>query len=317
MRLPRARSESASKRARSHGVGIRSAAACALALAAAAMCVGCDAEPKSIDERTPRDGHLWDTEDPDAAGAPREVLFAAGAFVATLAVALVVARSRRSSRGAGTTSRVRVRGRRISVSVARRVRIFDGDGAKSRGHRAGQGRPAGTEFPGFMSEQGLLETIERIANDPTAYRSGALPTIPGRFLAAARVRGRHGEAVLLKVVVEPAGEGVLAAYPGDGPRTAGEAAFGESDAAAPRDVVREALARACAALPDAAAAYAEVSPLHPDSIGTLACFEELMRQNEPETALYALDEIARDVGAPSACRAALDDAATALDVRRW
>jgi hypothetical protein len=204
----------------------------------------------------------------------------------------------------------------IRISDARRTQILDGNGARSAGHRPGAGRPAETEFPASMSDRRLLATVERIANDPAAYRSGTVPKGRGRFVAAAHVVGSDGKRALVKVVVEPDGEGVLAAHPGGEAPPTGDVPRSCGVATTPQERVREALARARAVLPASSAGYERASPRHADSIGTLAEFEELVSQNEMEMALYALAEIARDVDAGPSCWSALDEAADFLGVRR-
>jgi hypothetical protein len=96
---------------------VRCAECCAL-LAVATTCGGCG-EP-SIVEQTPRDGHLWDTEDPGAARAPPGVIVALVLICFLLVFSL--ARRRRAGRGrrnrgagrgsaAGASGRPRSRGR--------------------------------------------------------------------------------------------------------------------------------------------------------------------------------------------------------------
>ena len=108
--------------------------------------------------------------------------------------------------------------RPFKVSPARRTHILDGDGPNSGGHRWGQGRPKKTEFPHWAPDDQIVENAERIANDPASYKAGVLPTGPDRVVAEGHMVGPNGEVVIIKVVVEPAGEGTITAHPTSLPR---------------------------------------------------------------------------------------------------
>ena len=81
----------------------------------------------------------------------------------------------------------------------------------------------------------------------------------------------------------------------------------------PQERIEVALRRARAALPTGAAAYATENPHNPDSIATLAYFEELLEQREWEVALYALAEIARGTRAGTDAWSAIDEAARIMN----
>lgn len=83
--------------------------------------------------------------------------------------------------------------------------------------------------------------------------------------------------------------------------------------ASSQERIESALRRARVALPAAASAYATESPDHPDSIASLAYFEELLEQRELEVALYALAEIAHGAAAGATYWAAIEEAARIMD----
>jgi hypothetical protein len=83
-------------------------------LAVAAAGGGCDdSEPPRVYKQTPEEGHLWDTEDPGAAQAPRGIVVAF-VLICALAALLYLTRRRRGRAGrgrGGAPSRTRGRGR--------------------------------------------------------------------------------------------------------------------------------------------------------------------------------------------------------------
>lgn len=102
--------------------------------------------------------------------------------------------------------------RAIPVSAQRRTHILDGD-ATGGGHGPGRQIPGKSEFPPSLSDNQIIEGVERIANDPNSYPSGVVPTGPGRFAAVGEING-----VPTRVIVEPGGEGVITAWPIGVPR---------------------------------------------------------------------------------------------------
>lgn len=255
-------------------------------------------EDGDVVRQTPESGHLWDTEDPRAAEAPRGLL----TFVLLVSASVVLWR-------VGRRRRTR---RRFRLSAARATQIVVRHHASSGPTPAGDGHAVATQFPAWISDEGLVRTIEHIANDPAAYASGVLPAAPGLYVAQVHIPGPDEEDVVVKVVVDGADGDVLAAHPSLPPATEeGDVAPGSSPDRSGREV-RDLLEQACAALPPDAVAYATRSPHHPDSIGTLAYARELLDQDEREVALYAIAEIAHAVPAGAACWAALRDAAGAM-----
>ncbi|MCE9637679.1 MAG: hypothetical protein K8T90_18420 [Planctomycetes bacterium] len=83
--------------------------------------------------------------------------------------------------------------------------------------------------------------------------------------------------------------------------------------ASPHERIEATLRRARAALPASASAYATENPRNPDSIATLAYFEELLEQRELEVAVYALAEIAHGTRAGDASWSAIDEAARIMN----
>ncbi len=94
----------------------------------------------------------------------------------------------------------------IKVSPERRKHILEG-------HGPGSNVKGKTEFPSTLSGDEIINGTERIANDPASYPEGAVPTGPGRKEAHGDING-----VPTTVIVEPAGEGVITAYPEGIPR---------------------------------------------------------------------------------------------------
>lgn len=103
------------------------------------------------------------------------------------------------------------------TSAQRRTHILDGD-ATGGGHRW-PGLPGKTPFPKDWSDNEIMHNISDIATDPAARWTGGGPKgsvltrkgNPARF----SVFGERG-GVCVKVVVEPAGEGIITAHPAAG-----------------------------------------------------------------------------------------------------
>jgi hypothetical protein len=95
----------------------------------------------------------------------------------------------------------------MRVSPDRRVHILDGD-TTGGGHGPGRGIAGKSEFPTTLGDDEIIAGIEAIANDPASYAGGAVPTRPGRVRAFGTIRG-----VRTTVIVDPAGEGIVTAWP--------------------------------------------------------------------------------------------------------
>ncbi|WP_157803869.1 polymorphic toxin-type HINT domain-containing protein [Luteimicrobium subarcticum] len=103
------------------------------------------------------------------------------------------------------------------ISERRRAHILDGD-ATGGGHRW-PGAEGKTPFPQEWSDEDVLEHAMDIATDPRTTWTGGGPGgalltrrgLPARFVAIAERGG-----VRMKVVFEPAGEGVITAHPIEG-----------------------------------------------------------------------------------------------------
>ena len=100
----------------------------------------------------------------------------------------------------------------IRVSAKRRRHILDGD-RSGGGHGPGRGTPGKSEFPGWMTDDDVIEHVERIANDPNAYPGRTIPVGRDRYEADGTATGPRSELLRIRVVVEPRGEGVVTAYP--------------------------------------------------------------------------------------------------------
>ncbi len=101
--------------------------------------------------------------------------------------------------GAGATSAIR-------VSPQRRVHILAGD-ATGGGHGPRSTVPGKSKFPAHLADDEIIAGIEAIANRAASYVHGVIPT-QGRHRATGDIRG-----VRTVVIVEPAGEGVITAWP--------------------------------------------------------------------------------------------------------
>ena len=98
---------------------------------------------------------------------------------------------------------------KFSVDAAARSHILDGD-RSSGGHRFGAGKGKSSEFPQSWSDDGIIDAIEAVANDPGSAR---VPARGGRV----KVFGIR-DGVLIIVIVDPATGEVVTGYPqGSGP----------------------------------------------------------------------------------------------------
>ena len=184
-------------------------------------------------------------------------------------------------------------------------------GPRSDAPAPGEETDALRRFPAWGSDNRLVETVRRIANDPASYYAESLPTEPGVYVAKVRMSDPAGDSVVVKVVVDADTRDVLAAFPSAGvPDDLPTAASLEEPFAALHGLLR----RALAALAASASVCATRNPEHPDSVGTLTLARELLAQGEWEMCLYALTTIARTVGAGPECAALFAEAARALIV---
>jgi hypothetical protein len=112
-------------------------------------------------------------------------------------------------------------GRLSRPSSVRQTHILDGD-ATGGGHGAGRGIPGKSEFPGRWSDQETLDNISDVVRDPTSIwsqqsgPSGSLYTNAGTPTRWVVTGTRDG--IDIKVIVSPAGEGIITAFPTNVPR---------------------------------------------------------------------------------------------------
>lgn len=95
----------------------------------------------------------------------------------------------------------------IRVSPQRRIHILDGD-ATGGGHGPGRGISGKSEFPSSLSDDQIVSGIEKIANDPGNYTGGIIPKGGKRVLLVGFING-----IMTRVVIEPARQEVITAYP--------------------------------------------------------------------------------------------------------
>ena len=107
------------------------------------------------------------------------------------------------------------------IGSDRETHILDGDPDGTGGHRAGTGRPGKTEFPEEWSDDVILDNIVEVVKDPNSTwtqqtgRAGAEFTkkgIPVRWSVDGTV-----DSIDIRVIVEPAGRGVVTSYPTNTP----------------------------------------------------------------------------------------------------
>src|SRR5262245_56205655 len=101
----------------------------------------------------------------------------------------------------------------IKVSAARRRHILDGD-ATGGGHGPGRGLSGKSEFPATLTDDQIIAGVEALANDPTNYPGGTIPTAPGRFKISGVIGG-----VKSTVIVDPKAGEVITAWPEGDPAT--------------------------------------------------------------------------------------------------
>ncbi len=94
----------------------------------------------------------------------------------------------------------------LKVSPARRTHILDGD-LTGGGHSPRTGLPGKSHFPHRLSDDEIIAGIEPIANDPTRYPGGVLPT-GGRHRIIGSIRG-----VRRRVVVDFDAVEIVTGYP--------------------------------------------------------------------------------------------------------
>ena len=107
------------------------------------------------------------------------------------------------------------------ISSDREIHILDGDASGGGGHRAGTGIPGKTEFPAEWSDEVVLDNIIEVVKDPNSTWTqrtgspGAEFTRKGRPVRW-RVEGTV-DGIDIRVTVEPAGQGVVTAFPTNTP----------------------------------------------------------------------------------------------------
>src|SRR5215212_1983349 len=95
----------------------------------------------------------------------------------------------------------------IVVSPARRIHILDGD-ATGGGHGPGRGISGKSEFPGTLTDDEIITGVEGIANDPSNYPGGSIPTAGKRVKITGDVKGTK-----TVVIVDPGKREVITAWP--------------------------------------------------------------------------------------------------------
>ena len=97
---------------------------------------------------------------------------------------------------------------RLRVTPKRRIHILDGD-QTGGGHGPGRCISGKSEFPSTLTDDEIIQGIERIANDPKSYKGKVIPT-----------KDKHAiigeiEGVLTKVIVQPGSirEPIITAFP--------------------------------------------------------------------------------------------------------
>ena len=100
----------------------------------------------------------------------------------------------------------------IKLTPARAKHILDGD-KTGGGHGPGRKISGKSEFPGTLSDAEILVGVEAIANDPSSYGGGAIPSTAGRYKASGNIKG-----VKITVIVEIGLDEVITAWPVGVPR---------------------------------------------------------------------------------------------------
>jgi len=96
--------------------------------------------------------------------------------------------------------------RPIAVSAQGRTHILDGD-ATGGGHGPGRNTPGKSEFPGTLTDDEIIDGVNRIANDPSSFQGGVVPT-RGTHWAHGTIKG-----VDVRVIVDAKNRRVKTAYP--------------------------------------------------------------------------------------------------------
>jgi hypothetical protein len=102
------------------------------------------------------------------------------------------------------------------ASPSARTHILDGD-ANGGGHRFGTGNSGKTEFPAHWTDDEIMNHVSDIATDPDSYfenatgPAGSLYTNAGNPAKIWAEGVRDG--VYVRVLTEPAGRGIVTAYP--------------------------------------------------------------------------------------------------------
>jgi hypothetical protein len=65
-----------------------------------------------------------------------------------------------------------------------------------------------SEFPATLSDDEIIAGVEQIANDPSCYPAGSIPTGPDRLKISGSVKGTR-----TTVIVEPGTGDVITAWP--------------------------------------------------------------------------------------------------------
>ncbi|MBS0656366.1 MAG: EndoU domain-containing protein [Verrucomicrobia bacterium] len=105
----------------------------------------------------------------------------------------------------------------ILKSESRTTHILFGE-TPGRGGHLWPGQFGKTPFPATWSSEKIMHYVSDIATDPsiiwkqTTGKSGALFTNAGKPVRFSTIAER--ECVKIKVVIEPAGEGIITGYPG-------------------------------------------------------------------------------------------------------
>lgn len=92
------------------------------------------------------------------------------------------------------------------VSPQRRIHILDGD-KTGGGHGPRSNVPGKSRFPAHLTDDDIIAGIEAIANNPANYPGGTIPN-QGKHPVDGDIQG-----VRTQVIVEPAGRGIVTAYP--------------------------------------------------------------------------------------------------------
>lgn len=95
----------------------------------------------------------------------------------------------------------------IRVTPARRVHILDGD-ATGGGHGPGRNVTGKSRFPSTLTDDDVIDGVEKIANDPSSYPGGTVPSRGKKIKIQGDVQGTP-----TTVIVDPDSREVVTAYP--------------------------------------------------------------------------------------------------------